>query len=164
MRQSSVRVKAENMSRDIVNQNVWKSQLNKYERLEGCDTWKWCLCQNQLENYSINQNLKKLFHSDTLLEGSVKLTSMQLVGEFVAAISVHLDAIMKLENVDYSGKRLSESAVESLWNWNFSDLGNITRSKPVEENWRFKANKSISSLRINLNQSSSINPKKSIKS
>ena len=44
----------------------------------------------------------------------VKLTSMQLVVEFVAAISVHLDAIMKLENVDYSGKRLSESAVESL--------------------------------------------------
>ena len=58
--------------------------------------------------------MKKLFHSDTLLEGSVKLTSMQLVVEFVAAISVHLDAIMKLENVDYSGKRLSESAVESF--------------------------------------------------
>ena len=64
-----------------------------------------------LKNYSINQNLKKLFHSDTLLEGSVKLTSMQLVGEFVAAISVHLEAILKLENVDYCGKRLSESAV-----------------------------------------------------
>ena len=54
-----------------------------------------------LKNYSINQNLKKLFHSDTLLEGSVKLTSMQLVGEFVAAISVHLEDILKLENVDY---------------------------------------------------------------
>ena len=55
--------------------------------------------------------MKKLFHSDTLLEGSVKLTSMQLVGEFVAAISVPLEAILKLENVDYCGKRLSESAV-----------------------------------------------------
>ena len=43
---------------------------------------------------------------------TVKLTSMQLVGEFIAAISVPLDAIMKLENVDYCGKRLSESAVE----------------------------------------------------
>ena len=64
-----------------------------------------------LENYSINQYLKKLSHSDTLLEGSVKLTSMQLVGESIAAISVPLDAIMKLENVDYCGKRLSESAV-----------------------------------------------------
>ena len=42
----------------------------------------------------------------------VKLTSMQLVGEFIAAISVPLDAIMKLENVDYCGKRLSESFVE----------------------------------------------------
>ena len=61
--------------------------------------------------YSINQYLKKLSHSDTLLEGSVKLTSMQLVGEFVTAISVHLEAILKLENVDYCGKRLSESAV-----------------------------------------------------
>ena len=60
--------------------------------------------------YSINQNLKKLFHSDTLLEGSVKLTSMQLVGESMAAISVPLEAILKLENVDYCGKRLSESA------------------------------------------------------
>ena len=55
--------------------------------------------------------MKKLFHSDTLLEGSVKLTSMQLVGEFVTAISVHLEAILKLENVDYCGKRLSESDV-----------------------------------------------------
>ena len=64
-----------------------------------------------LENYSINQNLKKLFRSNTLLEGSVKLTSMQLVGEFITAIFVPLDAIMKLENVDYCGKRLSESAV-----------------------------------------------------
>ena len=61
--------------------------------------------------YSINQNLKKLFHSDTLLEGSVKLTSMQLVGESMAAISVPLEDILKLQNVDYCGKRLSESAV-----------------------------------------------------
>ena len=106
VRQSSVRVIAEKMSRDIVNQNVWRSQLNKYESLEGCDSWKWCLCQNQLENYSINQYLKKLFHSDTLLEGSVKLTSMQLVGEFVAAISVHLDAIKKQENMHFCGKRV----------------------------------------------------------
>ena len=72
--------------------------------------------------------MKKLFRSDTLLEGSVKLTSMQLVVEFVAAISVHLDAIMKLENVDYSGKRLSESAVELVRKWNFFRLRNITRS------------------------------------
>ena len=42
---------------------------------------------------------------------TVKLTSMQLVGEFVTAISVHLEAILKLENMDYCGKRLSESAV-----------------------------------------------------
>ena len=63
------------------------------------------------ENYSINQYFK-LFISNTLLEGSVKLTYTQLVGEFIAAISVPLDAIMKLENVDYCGKRLSESAVE----------------------------------------------------
>ena len=55
--------------------------------------------------------MKKLFLSNTLLEGSVKLTSMQLVGEFVTAISVYLEAILKLENVDYCGKRLSESAV-----------------------------------------------------
>ena len=41
----------------------------------------------------------------------VKLTSMQLVGESVAAISVSIEAILKLENVDYYGKRLSESAV-----------------------------------------------------
>ena len=41
----------------------------------------------------------------------VKLTSMQLVGESIAAISVPLEAILKLENVDYCGKRLSESAV-----------------------------------------------------
>ena len=61
--------------------------------------------------YSINQNLKKLFHSDTLLEGSVKLTSMQLVGESIAAISMFLHAIFKLENVHYDGKRLSERAV-----------------------------------------------------
>ena len=84
------------------------------------EDWKDAIGENDvfvkinLENYSINQNLKKLFHSDTLLEGSVKLTSMQLVGEFVTAISVHLYAIMKLENVDYSGKRLSESTLESL--------------------------------------------------
>ena len=123
-----VRVKAEKMSRDIVNQNVWRSQLNKYERLERCNRWKWCLCQNQFRKLFNQSNLKKLFHSDTLLEGSVKLTSMQLVVEFVAAISVHLDAIMKLENVDYSGKRLSESAVESLWNWIFFRLTNNTRS------------------------------------
>ena len=42
---------------------------------------------------------------------SVKLTSMQLVGESMAAISVPIEAILKLENVDYCGKRLSESAV-----------------------------------------------------
>ena len=53
-----------------------------------------------IKNYSINQYLKKLSHSDTLLEGSVKLTSMQLVGEFIAAITVPLEAIMQLENVD----------------------------------------------------------------
>ena len=36
---------------------------------------------------------------------------MQLVGESLAAISVSIEAILKLENVDYYGKRLSESAV-----------------------------------------------------
>ena len=41
----------------------------------------------------------------------VKLTSMQLVGESIAAISVPLEAILKLENMDYCWKRLSESAV-----------------------------------------------------
>ena len=66
---------------------------------------------NQFKKYSINQNFKKPFHSDTLLEGSVKLSFMQLVGESIAAISVLLEAILKLENVDYCGKRLSESAV-----------------------------------------------------
>ena len=67
-----------------------------------------------LENYSINQYLKKLLLSNTLLEGSVKLTSMQLVGEFIAAISVHLYAIKKQENMHFCGKELSESAYESL--------------------------------------------------
>ena len=61
--------------------------------------------------FNQSKSWKKLFHSDTLLEGSVKLTSMQLVGESMAAISVPLEAILKLENVDYCGKRLSESAV-----------------------------------------------------
>ena len=42
---------------------------------------------------------------------SVKLRFKQLVGESSAAISVLLEAILKLENVDYCGKRLSESAV-----------------------------------------------------
>ena len=67
-----------------------------------------------IKNYSINQNLKKLYCSDTLLEGSVKLTSMELVGEFIAAISVHLYAIKKQENMHFCGKELSESAYESL--------------------------------------------------
>ena len=76
------------------------------------EDWKDAIGENDvfvkinLENYSINQNLKKLFHSDTLLEGSVKLTSMQLVVEFVAAISVHLDAIKKQENMNFCGKRV----------------------------------------------------------
>ena len=61
-----------------------------------------------------NQYLKKLSHSDTLLEGSVKLTSMQLVGESITAISVHYDAFMKLENMHFCGKELSESAYELL--------------------------------------------------
>ena len=59
----------------------------------------------------MNQNLKKLFHSDILLGGSVELTLMQLVGESIASISVPLEVILKLENVDYCGKKLSESAV-----------------------------------------------------
>ena len=42
---------------------------------------------------------------------TVKLTFTQLVGESIVAISVRLEAILKLENVDYCGKRLSESAV-----------------------------------------------------
>ena len=42
---------------------------------------------------------------------AVKLSFTQLVGESIAAISVPLEAILKLENVDYCGKRLSESAV-----------------------------------------------------
>ena len=42
---------------------------------------------------------------------SVKLSFMQLVGDSIAAISVPLEALMKLENVDFCGKRLSESAV-----------------------------------------------------
>ena len=46
-----------------------------------------------------------------LISGYVKLTFTQLVGESIAAISVPLEAILKLENVDYCGKRLSESAV-----------------------------------------------------
>ena len=125
---------------------------------------KWWTCHNQLENYSINQNLKKLFHSDTLLEGSVKLTSMQLVGECIAAISVHLYAIKKQENMHFCGKELSESANELLWNWIFSDLGNITRSKSVEER-KTKGSERINQYSaLNLNQSSLINPKKSIKS
>ena len=41
----------------------------------------------------------------------VKLTSRQLVGESTAAISMPLDAIFKLEDGDYYGKRQSESAV-----------------------------------------------------
>ena len=44
----------------------------------------------------------------------VKPTSMQLVGESIAAISVPLDAISKLENMDFCGKRLSESAVKVI--------------------------------------------------
>ena len=44
----------------------------------------------------------------------VKLTSMQLVGELIAAISVHYDAFMKLENMHFCGKELSESANELL--------------------------------------------------
>ena len=47
---------------------------------------------------------------------------MQLVGESMAAISVPLEAILKLENVDYCGKRLSESAVYLYENGFFSDL------------------------------------------
>ena len=39
---------------------------------------------------------------------------MQLVGELIAAISVHYDAFMKLENMHFCGKELSESAYESL--------------------------------------------------
>ena len=42
---------------------------------------------------------------------AVKLSFTQLVGESIAAISVLIEAILKLENVDYCGKRLSESAV-----------------------------------------------------
>ena len=64
-----------------------------------------------MENIQSIKILKKLSHSDTLLEGSVKLSFTQLVGESIAAISVLLEAILKLENVDYCGKRLSESAV-----------------------------------------------------
>ena len=64
-----------------------------------------------MENIQSIKILKKLSHSDTLLEGSVKLSFTQLVGESFAAISVLLEAILKLENVDYCGKRLSESAV-----------------------------------------------------
>ena len=68
-----------------------------------------------IKTFQVNQSISnplKFCNVGSLLEGSVKLTSMQLVGEFIAAISVPLDAIMKLENVDYCGKRLSESAVE----------------------------------------------------
>ena len=39
-----------------------------------------------------------------MLTGFVKLTSTQLVGESIVAISVLLDAILKLENMDYFGK------------------------------------------------------------
>ena len=102
----SVHVEAEKISRDIVNQNFWTNQMNKHVVLARCDGWRWCLCRNQLRIFQSIKILKKLFHSDTLLEGSVKLTSMQLVGEFVAAISVHLDAIKKQENMRYCGKRV----------------------------------------------------------
>ena len=46
-----------------------------------------------------------------IIKMPVKLSFTQLVGESIAAISVLLEAILKLENVDYCGKRLSESAV-----------------------------------------------------
>ena len=41
----------------------------------------------------------------------VKLSFTQLVGESIVAIFVPIEAILKLENMDYCGKRLSESAV-----------------------------------------------------
>ena len=140
--------------------------MNKHKVLARCDRWKikWWPCQNQLENYSINQYLKKLFLSNTLLEGSVKLTSMQLVGELIAAISVHYDAFMKLENMHFCGKELSESAYELLWNWIFFRLRKYYEVKSVEER-KTKGSEPINQYSaLNLNQSSSINPKKSIKS
>ena len=53
---------------------------------------------------------------------AVKLSFTQLVGESIAAISVPLEAISKLENMNHYGKRLSESAVYLYENGFFSDL------------------------------------------
>ena len=110
------------LSWDIANQKFLTTQWTSTKYWLDARYEKLWPCQNHLKNCSQNQNLKKLFLSNTLLEGSVKLTSMQLVGEFIAAISVPLDAIMKLENVNYWGKRLLESAVELVWKRNFFRL------------------------------------------
>ena len=58
----------------------------------------------------------------------VKLSFTQLVDELIAAISVLLEAILKLENVDYCGKRPSESSVY-LYE---KALGNKGQSRTVE--------------------------------
>ena len=64
--------------------------------------------------YILNEHLQHIHTCLILLTTSVyavKLTSMQLVGESMAAISVPLEAILKLENVDYCG----EKAVRKCW-------------------------------------------------
>ena len=73
--------------------------------------------------------------------------------------SVHLDAFMKLENVHYFGKRLSESAVELKWKWIFFRLRKYYEVKSVEER-KTKGSEPINQYSaLNLNQSSSINPR-----
>ena len=74
-----------------------------------------------MENIQSIKILKKLSHSDTLLEGSVKLSFTQLVGESIAAISVPIEAILKLENVEFLREKAVRKCCFTYVKMDFSD-------------------------------------------
>ena len=170
--QSFVHVESEKISWDITHQSFWTIQWTstKYAR---CNRWKMMSLQNQLENYSINQNFEEVVSFWHPFRGECKADIHAAwrwitCGNFCAHRS-HVEA--------RKCGLLREKAVRKccllIWKWIFSDLEtkasqdlqkSIDKLKVPElinqyPAWRI--NQSFYHQSINL---SSINPKKSIKS